>query len=113
MPFRFTVLASGSAGNASLLQAGEFGVLIDVGLGPRQLSSRLATAGLSWSAIHAVLLTHTHSDHWHERTFAQLRRHRLPVYCHPAHHEPLLAYGSEFGLLRDDNLVRPYADEEE
>jgi phosphoribosyl 1,2-cyclic phosphodiesterase len=113
MPIRFTVLASGSAGNASLLQAGDFGVLIDAGLGPRQLAGRLAAVGLSWSAIQAVLLTHTHSDHWHERTLAHLRRRRLPVYCHPAHHEPLLTNGSEFGLLRADDLIRPYADGEE
>jgi phosphoribosyl 1,2-cyclic phosphodiesterase len=113
MPIRFTVLASGSAGNASVLQASDLGVLIDAGLGPRQLAARLATVGLSWSAIHAVLLTHTHSDHWHERTFAHLRRRRIPVYCHPAHHEPLLTDGCEFGLLHADDLIRPYADGED
>jgi phosphoribosyl 1,2-cyclic phosphodiesterase len=113
MQLRFTVLASGSAGNASLLQASDFGVLIDVGLGPRQLGARLTAVGLSWCAIHAVLLTHTHSDHWNERTLAHVRRRRIPVYCHPAHHEPLVAYGSEFGQLCADNLVRPYAHGEE
>jgi phosphoribosyl 1,2-cyclic phosphodiesterase len=113
MPLRFTVLASGSAGNASLLQAGDFGVLIDVGLGPRQLSARLAAAGLSWCAVQAVVLTHTHSDHWNERSLAHLHRRRVPVYCHPAHHESLLTYGCAFGLLCADNLVRPYGDAED
>ena len=42
MPLQFTVLASGSAGNASLLEMDGFGVLIDAGLGPRQLSQPLA-----------------------------------------------------------------------
>ena len=32
MPLHFSVLASGSAGNASLLEADGFGVLIDAGL---------------------------------------------------------------------------------
>ena len=42
MPLRFTVLASGSAGNASLLQIDGFGLLVDAGLGPRTLAGRLA-----------------------------------------------------------------------
>jgi hypothetical protein len=107
MPFRFTVLASGSGGNASLLQAGDFGVLIDIGLGPRLLAARLAAAGLSWSAVHAVLLTHIHSDHWNERTLSHLRRRGIPVLCHAGHHEPLLS-SFEFGRLHAEKLVRPY-----
>jgi glyoxylase-like metal-dependent hydrolase (beta-lactamase superfamily II) len=62
MPLRFTVLASGSGGNASLLEADGFGLLLDAGLGPRQLAGRLAAVGASWQQVHAVLLTHTHSD---------------------------------------------------
>jgi phosphoribosyl 1,2-cyclic phosphodiesterase len=108
MSFRFTVLASGSAGNASLLQADEFGVLIDAGLGPRQLGWRLGAVGLSWRHVHAVLLTHTHSDHWKARTLAQLRRLRVPIYCHLSHHDSLRAYAAEFASLCDDDLVRPY-----
>ena len=63
MAVRFTVLASGSGGNASFLEAGDFGLLLDIGLGPRQLAKRLAAAGAGWSRVRAVLLTHTHSDH--------------------------------------------------
>src|SRR5207247_1154514 len=62
MPARFCVLASGSAGNCAFLQADGFGLLIDIGLGPRFIASRLATVGASWRHVHAVLLTHTHSD---------------------------------------------------
>ena len=39
MSLRFTVLASGSGGNASLVETDGFGVLIDAGLGPRQLAT--------------------------------------------------------------------------
>ncbi len=112
MSFRFTVLASGSAGNASLLQAGDGGVLIDAGLGPRLLGWRLASAGLSWRDVTAVVLTHTHSDHWKDRTLAQLRRLRLPIYCHPSHHDVLLNYGAEFASLCGENLVHPYEEDE-
>jgi phosphoribosyl 1,2-cyclic phosphodiesterase len=110
MAFRFTVLASGSAGNASLLQCDDFGVLIDAGLGPRLLGWRLGAVGLSWQDVDAVLLTHTHSDHWKDRTLAQLRRLRRPIYCHPSHHEALHAYGTEFAGLCAEDLVRPYED---
>ncbi|HEY7423711.1 MAG TPA: MBL fold metallo-hydrolase [Gemmataceae bacterium] len=105
---RFTVLASGSSGNASLVESDGFGVLIDVGLGPRQLSSRLAKAGLSWSAVHAVLLTHTHSDHWKDATLLHLHRHKVPLWCHAGHHTVLRTYSDGFLALHDARLVRSF-----
>jgi phosphoribosyl 1,2-cyclic phosphodiesterase len=108
MPLQFTVLASGSAGNASLLEADGFGLLLDVGLGPRQLASRLAAAGASWQRVRTALLTHTHTDHWNERTLAYLQRLRIPLYCHPEHHANLLAYSPAFAALRAAGLVRAY-----
>jgi ribonuclease BN (tRNA processing enzyme) len=108
MTIRFTVLASGSAGNASLVQVDGFGLLLDAGLGPRSLAKRLAAAGLSWDDVQAVLLTHTHTDHWHERTLAHLGQRGIPFYCH-GDHQPALQRGSaEFAVLRQGNLVRTY-----
>jgi phosphoribosyl 1,2-cyclic phosphodiesterase len=112
MPLRFTVLASGSAGNASLLQADGFGLLLDIGLGPRQLASRMNAAGVSWDHVHAVLLTHTHTDHWNDRTLAQLRKRRIPLYCHPAHGPYLAAQGCAFAALQADCLVQAYGETE-
>jgi phosphoribosyl 1,2-cyclic phosphodiesterase len=108
MALRFSVLASGSSGNASLVEANGFGVLLDVGLGPRQLNSRLATIDRNWTHIHAVVLTHTHADHWNEGTFAQLRRLGIPIYCHADHHMPLRMASLAFGELRGGGLVRDY-----
>jgi phosphoribosyl 1,2-cyclic phosphodiesterase len=108
MSMRFTVLASGSGGNASLLEVGSFGLLLDAGLGPRQLAARLAAAGSSWNAVHALLLTHTHSDHWHDRTFAHFHRRKLPVYCHAGHHTALDASSPAFTALSTANLLRPF-----
>ncbi len=108
MALRFTVLASGSSGNATLVQANDFGVLIDVGLGPRQFATRLREVGSSWSSVDAVLLTHTHSDHWKDRTFAYLQRAGIPLYCHPDHHPVLLAYSPAFSNLLAAGLVRPF-----
>jgi phosphoribosyl 1,2-cyclic phosphodiesterase len=108
MALRFTVLASGSAGNASLVEVDGFGVLLDAGLGPRQLSARLTAVGRSWSDVQAVLLTHTHSDHWKDRTLAHLRRRGTPLYCHPEHHIVLLTYSPGFAELREAGLVRSF-----
>lgn len=113
MPLQFTVLASGSAGNASLLEVDGFGVLIDAGLGPRQLNERLAAVGACWRRVHAVLLTHTHTDHWNDRTLAHLRRQRIPLHCHPGHHAGLGAYSPTFPALQADGLVHAYACDEE
>ena len=41
MPIQFSVLASGSRGNSTLIRAGHAGLLIDFGLGPRTLAARL------------------------------------------------------------------------
>src|SRR5262245_51250145 len=97
---RFCVLASGSSGNAAYVQAGEFGLLIDAGIGPRLLSSRLASIGKSIRNVQAVLLTHTHADHWKERTLAQMRTHRIALWCHRAHSESLGSASDAFNALR-------------
>src|SRR5438132_7133185 len=108
MALHFTVLASGSSGNASLLEADGFGVLIDAGLGPRQLAQRLTAVGRSWRRVHAVVLTHTHGDHWRGRTFAYLARHGIPLYCHAEHVNDLIAESVAFCDLSDLDLVRFY-----
>jgi ribonuclease BN (tRNA processing enzyme) len=108
MPLQFTVLASGSSGNACLLQLDGFGLLLDAGLGPRTLKQRLETVGASWNHVHAVLLTHTHSDHWRETTFGHLHRERIPLHCHAGHHDGLLTYSPSFAKMREVKLVRVY-----
>jgi phosphoribosyl 1,2-cyclic phosphodiesterase len=108
MGLRFTVLASGSAGNASLVETGGFGLLVDAGLGPRQLAARLTAVGASWQDVHAVVLTHTHSDHWSNPTLAHLHRRGLPLYCHPDHQGVLGTYSAAFAALRSAGLVHDY-----
>lgn len=79
---RFKSLGSGSSGNATLVEvAGQKPVrlLVDCGLGLKQLSVRLAQAGLADGDIDALFITHEHSDHIGcARQFA--RRHRVPVW---------------------------------
>jgi phosphoribosyl 1,2-cyclic phosphodiesterase len=60
---RFRVLGSGSAGNATLVEGGGARVLLDAGLGPRQLAERLQSAGVDPAEIDAVFVSHEHGDH--------------------------------------------------
>lgn len=110
MTARLTVLASGSAGNATLLEVAGFGLLIDCGLHPRTLTARLRSIGVTWEQVHAVILTHTHSDHWKDLSFGQLRGTRTPVYGHAAHLDFLNAGASMFPALHGAGLTRTYAE---
>ncbi|MDO5626399.1 MAG: MBL fold metallo-hydrolase [Pseudomonadota bacterium] len=64
---RFSSLASGSSGNATLVEATDglqrTRVLIDCGLGWRQLAQRLAAHQLAADDIDAIFITHEHGDH--------------------------------------------------
>src|SRR5215471_11676617 len=91
MALRVTVLASGSSGNATFVEANESGLLLDIGLGPRDLAGRMEQIGVSWDDVRAVLLTHTHTDHWNERTLTHLCRRQIPLYCHGNHARRLAA----------------------
>jgi phosphoribosyl 1,2-cyclic phosphodiesterase len=62
---RIVVLGSGSAGNCTALVCGEFIVLVDCGFSPRETRRRLALAGLDYTRVRAVVLTHADGDHLH------------------------------------------------
>ena len=105
----FAVLASGSQGNATLIQAGGAGVLLDVGIGPRSLAQRLVSVGSSWEQIGVVLLTHTHGDHIDDATLHAMARRRVPLYCHEEHRTGLRSYPG-FRALEVAALVRNYGE---
>lgn len=114
MRARLTVLASGSGGNASLLEVDGIGILIDIGLGPRQLAWRMNEVGASWKNIRAALLTHTHGDHWRERTLAHLMWQGIPLYCHIDHVRGLRKQCPELSEIHENSrLVRTYQAGEE
>ena len=59
------VLASGSKGNAAIVENAETGegVLIDCGICKRDFLTRCDEAGFDPARIQAVLITHEHGDH--------------------------------------------------
>ena len=57
------VLASGSKGNAAVVEGPEGSVLVDCGISRRALMGRADELGVDMGRVGAVLLTHEHSDH--------------------------------------------------
>ena len=60
---RVVSLASGSKGNACLVEQDGVAVMIDCGLSCRELVGRMAEADLAPEAVAAVVFTHSHTDH--------------------------------------------------
>lgn len=103
-------LASGSSGNAVLIQSGDSAVLIDAGISCRKITQRLKAVGLTVEALSGILITHEHSDHICGLPVL-LKYHPVPVYAstgtcaaiadkYPAVREHLMAFpaGSYFEL---------------
>jgi phosphoribosyl 1,2-cyclic phosphodiesterase len=103
---RLSVLSSGSSGNATYIECGGTGLLIDAGLARRRLENLLARVGKDLVHVDAVLLTHDHSDHTCGAR-ALLRDCGIPVLAPPgvlagSKHVPAgaetAAAGEEFGI---------------
>jgi phosphoribosyl 1,2-cyclic phosphodiesterase len=60
---RFTVLASGSKGNCTVLSGGRTRILVDAGLSCRELFRRMQLAGEEPATLNAIVITHEHQDH--------------------------------------------------
>ena len=76
---RFSVLASGSGGNACYVETETTRILVDAGLSGRGLMRRLEQIRVDPETLDALIITHEHSDHI--RGAGPLaRRLNLPVY---------------------------------
>lgn len=57
------ILASGSKGNAAVVQGPSGSVLVDCGISRRELHRRADAAEVDLSRVEAILVTHEHTDH--------------------------------------------------
>ncbi len=80
MGLRFTVLASGSTGNATVVSTDSATILVDVGLSGKKIEELMQQRGISGSDLDAVFITHEHSDHI-KGLGALARKFDLPVYA--------------------------------
>lgn len=85
--FAFHVLASGSHGNASIIEDVEtgHGILLDCGICKRDLFSRSAEASFDLEKLDGILITHNHSDHVSGLGVVArgLKRQGLPLFVLP------------------------------
>jgi phosphoribosyl 1,2-cyclic phosphodiesterase len=88
--FRISILASGSTGNCTLLETESTTLLIDVGLGRKEMLRRFEALGRQGpERVDAILVTHEHSDH--SSAMAQLTRHwKCPAYLTELTHREIL-----------------------
>ena len=76
---RLTVqsLGSGSSGNAYIVKTETTVLLVDCGVGIRQIAAALTSHRVDIAAVDAVVISHEHSDH--VRALDGVRRRRLPI----------------------------------
>lgn len=77
--FQFICLGSGSSGNCYCLFTNNDGLMIDAGLGIRNIKRSFKEQGLSLSRIHHILITHDHADHI-KAVGALSNDYHIPVY---------------------------------
>ncbi|ERJ12524.1 MBL fold metallo-hydrolase [Haloplasma contractile] len=85
---KITVLASGSKGNAAVVETEHTKILIDIGLSYKQLKIKLKEKNIEVEELDALLITHEHADHTKGMaTFS--KRHQIPVYTTKGTHEAI------------------------
>jgi len=93
---RYCSLFSGSSGNSTYVGTASGGLLIDVGVSARRISTALKEREIDPKSIRAVLLTHEHNDH-----VAGLR-----VLC-KQYGWPVIASEGTLDALTEHNAVNP------
>lgn len=80
MAMHFSVLASGSTGNAFYVETEDQRILVDAGLSGKGMEGLFNQIGRNLSDVTAVLVTHEHSDHIKGLGIIA-RKHKLPIYA--------------------------------
>lgn len=77
---RFSVLASGSSGNAVYVETDEHTFLVDAGLSGRKMEELLVSIDRSMKKLSGILVTHEHSDHI-KGLGVLARKYNVPIYA--------------------------------
>lgn len=77
---RFSVLASGSTGNAIYIENDQHAFLVDVGLSARKMEKQFSMIGRDIKKLTGIFITHEHSDHI-KGLGAVARKYGVPIYA--------------------------------
>ncbi|ALX49562.1 MBL fold metallo-hydrolase [Lentibacillus amyloliquefaciens] len=80
MTLRFSVLASGSTGNAFYIESEKEKLLVDAGLSGKQMDRLFSEVAVDPSQLTGILVTHEHSDHIKGLGIIA-RKYNLPIYA--------------------------------
>ena len=80
MTLHFSVLASGSTGNATFVETENHSFLVDAGFSGKQLESLFQQIGRDIKKLSGIFVTHEHSDHV-KGVGIVARKHKIPVYA--------------------------------
>ncbi|MBV8208294.1 MAG: MBL fold metallo-hydrolase [Acidobacteria bacterium] len=79
MAVRFTVLASGSKGNCTVVGTERTRLLVDCGLSCRETFRRMRQMGEQPESLSAIVVSHEHSDHV-QGVLVTAKKLRIPMY---------------------------------
>ena len=77
---RFSVLASGSSGNAIYIENEEHNFLVDAGLSGKKMESLFEEIGRSMKQLDGIFVTHEHGDHI-KGLGVIARKYGVPIYA--------------------------------
>ncbi|WP_042478431.1 MBL fold metallo-hydrolase [Bacillus ndiopicus] len=77
---RFSILASGSTGNAVYVENDEHAFLVDVGLSGKKMEQLFAKIDRDMKKLSGILVTHEHSDHI-KGLGVVARKYNVPIYA--------------------------------
>ncbi|AMQ04513.1 MULTISPECIES: MBL fold metallo-hydrolase [Sporosarcina] len=77
---RFSVLASGSSGNAVFIESDEHTFLVDAGFSAKKMDSLMAGIDRSMKKVDGIFVTHEHSDHI-KGIGVVARKYGTPIYA--------------------------------
>lgn len=98
MGMRFSILASGSSGNAAVIQTKEVTLMVDAGLSGRKLDQLLAEREIQGEQLDGIFVTHEHSDHI-KGLGVLSRKYKLPIY---ANEKTWQAMSKHIGQIDDE-----------
>ncbi|MFD1706077.1 MBL fold metallo-hydrolase [Siminovitchia sediminis] len=80
MSMHFSVLASGSSGNAFYIETEEHSFLVDAGLSCKKIGQLMELIDRDPAKLDGIFVTHEHSDHI-KGLGVMARKYKLPVYA--------------------------------
>ncbi|MCJ8013018.1 MBL fold metallo-hydrolase [Paenibacillus sp. KQZ6P-2] len=101
MGISFTVLSSGSTGNATVVRNEETTLMIDAGLSAKRIDELLKERDVTGEEIDGILVTHEHSDHI-KGLGAVARKYDLPIYANEKTWE---AMEKSIGKIAEENRI--------